>query len=153
MSDIEMSDLAKILSGAARYSPHGETELRAYPTTFRDNLAAAIVGDSPNRNRVDYASKFLGSSGIRHSGPSVIDFIPYAGNAVGLQENLQNRNYKGAALNTLGLAPMLGGLKKLITGAPVSSVTSVAPQLVNGAANGIDHYLIRNQPELDDEDY
>jgi hypothetical protein len=146
-----MSDLAKILSGAVRFAPHGETALRPYEPSFRDNIASTMLGGTPNKSAVDFVGGLMGSTGIGHNNAGVVDFMPYVGPALGLDESIRAKSPKDALLYGLGILPFKG--------APAPNFSTYGPtrtiwdKVTAGAANAADHQLIQNQPGVDDSDY
>lgn len=85
--------------------PQDGPVMRAYEPTWRDKIAAMIMGDqkpSPERRRL--AEGLMGSSGLGTQGMGLVDFTP-VGNVLGAQESAKHGDYRGAAINAMFLGP------------------------------------------------
>jgi len=87
-------------------------ELRPYSPSWRDRLAAALMGGeraSPERRR--FIEGLLGSSGLGSSGASIADFTPagvvFAGDE--FQRAKNDGSASGAAMAAMGLIPAARG--------------------------------------------
>ena len=94
------------------YDPNQPT-LKPYDPTWRDRIAAALMGDGrPSAIQRGFVSGLVGSTGTGSTGPSVADFVPGLGQALGAQDAASQGNYKGAALAAMpipgasGVAPI-----------------------------------------------
>jgi hypothetical protein len=88
-------------------------ELRPYSPSWRDRVAAALIGGeraSPERRR--FVEGLLGSSGLGSSGASVADFTPagvlFAGDE--FQRAKNDGSASGAAMAAMGLIPAARGV-------------------------------------------
>lgn len=89
-------------------------ELRPYDPTWRDRIAAVLMGtdySAPTPERRNLVQGLLGSSGIGNSGMSVSDLTP-VGAVLGLQESAQHGDKLGMAMNGAGLLAMAAPLAK-----------------------------------------
>ena len=98
--------------------------LQAYNPSWRDKLGGWLLDQtsgSPVARKV--VSGLVGSTGTGTTGPSVADFIPGVGQALGGQEAAQKGDYKGAALAMV----------------PIPGAAELAPE-ANAAREGIIAY-------------
>lgn len=83
-------------------------ELRAYNPTWRDRVAAALIGEGkPSRYYRDVVSGLVGSAGIGATGYSLSDLTP-AGTVFSADEmvrSVRDGNYGQAALDAAGIVP------------------------------------------------
>jgi hypothetical protein len=93
-------------------------ELRSYSPTWRDRIAAALLGDTHAATQWgDFVQGLVGSTGLGATGPSAVDFTP-VGMVLSGDEAVraaQNGQYGEAALNAAGAIPggfVMGALAK-----------------------------------------
>lgn len=83
-------------------------ELRPYDPTFRDKIAAALMGEArPGSARANIAEGLMGSRGIGTTGAGLADFTP-VGIPMAVQESrrdMQAGNAMGATLNAMAVIP------------------------------------------------
>ncbi len=114
-------------------------ELRPYNPTFRDRLAALLIGEArPGSARANFAEGVTGSRGIGTTGAGLVDFTPAA---IPLSAQEAHRSAMagdavGAATNAMAVIP---GVKYPVTttSAPVKALSQKHPS-VNFALGGGD---------------
>jgi hypothetical protein len=105
----------------------------------------------PSRAATDFVGGLMGSTGIGHNNAGVVDFLPYVGSALGLDESIRAKSPKDALLYGLGILPFKGAPPpNLSTYGPTRTIWDRATA---GAVNAADHELIQSQPEVDESDY
>lgn len=142
-----MGEIADILSGHVRYSPHGETELKPYEPSLRDSLAMLMSRDPASHGVTKFVQGLMGSTGIGHTSTGLVDVMPYLGSVFGIDDGVRAGSPKDVALSALGILPFKA--------APPPNIGTYGPtrtiwdKTTAGAANAADHYLIQNEPEVD----
>lgn len=124
-----MANLYDLVMGDEYASPdvsNGAT-MQAYEPTWRDKLAALIMGDSkasPEKRRV--VEGLLGSSGLGQTGASVVDFTPFA--PLLAKSDMDKAGMEGDTLGGLSAAmSMVPGAKPAAQMA-AKAAESVAPK-------------------------
>jgi len=90
----------------AEPEPTQEQSFDPIGQSARDQIAAYFLGPQrPTPEQRKFVHGFLGSAGYGHDQLGVIDFVPFAGSALGLDEAVRDGSPKAAALHALGLVP------------------------------------------------
>lgn len=116
-------------------------ELRAYNPTWRDRIAAALIGDAkPSRYYRDVVSGLVGSTGTGGTGMSLLDLTP-AGAVFSADEMVRNTregNYGQAAADAAGLIPagpvFRAAMKLTKGGKPLENIGSKVASLYDPPA-------------------
>lgn len=104
-----------------------QAELRAYHPTWRDKLAAALMGEGrPSVPKRDFVQGLFGSSGLGTTGMGLVDATPIGG-VLGAQEAAVNDKPADFLLNTAGTAAMIPQGRALLKGA--AEAVKAAPRL------------------------
>jgi hypothetical protein len=105
------------LKGPDQYAPQNwATE---YRPTWRDRIASQFMGDKVRSSEYERSVRNLtGSTGLGNTGPSLLDFVPFAGTAIGAQESAQEGDATGLVLSAV---PFGGPLLK--RGAKLANTT------------------------------
>ena len=113
-------------------------ELRAYEPSWRDRLAAALLGDNASQTRREFVNGLLGSTGLGNSGPGpggsgAIDYIP-GGQIFGAQESAQGGDIQGAAIAMMPIpgASKLGAVAREGEAAAAKVARSFKPAIPEG---------------------
>lgn len=136
-----------------------DAELRAYNPTWRDRIAAWLIGDGRQpAYRRQVVTGILGSAGLGNEGASVVDFTP-AGAVFAGDEAIraaQDGDYAGAGLSALGAVPT--GVVVAGTRAVRGAARGMAPQGARGAGilamrPPVEHYPPRMPERPFEADY
>lgn len=123
-----------------------EPGLRPYEPTWRDRLAAMLLGDARVASaRGDLVQGLMGSAGVGGPGVGLIDFVPVANAVLSKDEgerDIQEGNYLGGLLNTAAAA--IPGAKAVT--APLGKAKA-AEAASKYARPGVDRQLRKVDPE------
>jgi len=94
--------------------PYWATE---YHPTLRDWIASQFMGDKVRSSEYERSVRnLIGSTGLGNTGPSMFDFVPAVGTAIGAQEAAQEGDGPGLVLSAVPFGgPLLRGALKRAT--------------------------------------
>ena len=116
-----------------------EPTMRAYNPTWRDQLAHALLGDSPTLGAQKFITGLLGSTGLGTAGASLSDMTPLGG-VFGAQEAARQGDYQGAAIASLGVLPGVGAIEREAAELPMDAASRMIRAKSMGFHTGMPVY-------------
>lgn len=113
---------------AEPYNPYQGQTLSPYEPTWRDRLAAIMLGDDPSFDKRRSIEGLIGSSGLGNTGFSLADMTGIGG-LLDAQQEAASGNYRNAAMAIMpGAAPLKKAVGKGVKAAS-KAIETVLPEL------------------------